>query len=68
MAKKSLSYSLECSERVLGDAGVVAKVPPRPDGGEDQRVPVVAARHPDRVGRVQQHAVLVPADLKSHFN
>ena len=57
-------YSLERSERVLRDAGVVSKVHSGPDGAEDERVSVGPARHADGVRRLQEHAVLVPTDLK----
>ena len=57
--------SLESAEGVFRDAGVVAEVHAGADGGEDERVAVAAARHPDGVGRVQHDVVLVPPDLET---
>ena len=56
--------SLECSQGVFGDAGVVSEVHSGADGGEDEGVPVAAARHPDGVRRVQHDVVLVPSHLQ----
>ncbi len=56
--------SLERSQRVLCDAGVVSKVHPGPDGAEYERVAVAPARHANRPRRLQDAAVLQPANLE----
>ena len=58
------SYSLECSQGVFGDAGVVSEVHSGSDGGEDEGVAVAPARHPDGVRRVKHDVVLVPPHLQ----